>query len=309
MNSKKNFVIKTTIFNTIFIKYTFLQSNKSVEVVIKKLYIKGANNENLCFLSKNYKLTVEKEQFLDFGERAHARKALSNRFVILEENFLTNLKKSKNFVWAREQHAKTKTEQNSKTYREAEMLERWVSVLNYCNILQINLNYNDYLCYRNPYFQNVLAVLNNYDDNNKVEFTDLDIIEKMFENRDINNFCKFIHDKSGIEGKYQHFRDPKCLKNKIRFNYLDDWKGSLEFQDSVCFWNPNCNRVFLESMAKFDKLQDGNITIKYLDSEIEGKAFRIKDYALSFWETESFLLFCSKLATGYISHVLSRHAK
>ena len=309
MISKKNFVIKTIIFSNILIKYNFFRSNKNVEVVIKKLYIKDGNNENLCFLRKNYQLTVEKEDFLDFADRAHARKVFSNRFDILEENLLTNLKKSKNFVWAREQHAKTKTQQNSKTYREVEMLERWVSVLNYCNLLQFSLYNKDNLCYRDSCFKAMLGALKVYDGNNKIEFTDLDIIEKMFENRDINNFYNFIHDKIGVEGKYQHFPDPKCLKNKIRFNYLDDWKGNLEFQESSSFLNANCNRVFLESMAKFDKLQDSNVVIKYLEWEIDGEVFSIKDYALSFWETESFLLFCSKLATGYINHVRSTHPK
>jgi hypothetical protein len=40
----------------------------------------------------------------------------SNNFAILEQNMFTNLKKSKNFLWAIEQHKKTKTGEVSKEH-------------------------------------------------------------------------------------------------------------------------------------------------------------------------------------------------
>jgi hypothetical protein len=57
----------------------------------------------------------------------------------------------------------------------------------------------------------------------------------MLENRDSNSLAKFIHDKAGVKCKYENFVDPKGLKNKIRFNYLDDWKNHSEFQESRYF--------------------------------------------------------------------------
>ena len=62
-------------------------------------------------------------------------------------------------------------------------------------------------------------------------------------------------------------------------------------------------------MAKFDKIQDSNIIIVYLEIEVDGKVSWLQNHALTFWETESFLLFLSKLATGYISHAISKDPK
>jgi hypothetical protein len=63
MNLKKNFVIKLKIFNNMLFRYSIFQNRKDTEVIIKKLYLKDANDENLCFLNKNYQLTIEKEEF------------------------------------------------------------------------------------------------------------------------------------------------------------------------------------------------------------------------------------------------------
>ena len=152
----------------------------------------------------------------------HARKAYSNRFLTLELSFLTNLKKSKNFLWAIKQYEKTKTGQVSKTHRVVETLERWLSVFNYCHFLLFTLKSERISDDQSLYFKTILGLLNNYDCNNQVEFADIDIVEKMLENRDSNSLAKFIHNKSGVKCKYQNFEDPKSLKNKIRFNYLDD---------------------------------------------------------------------------------------
>lgn len=151
-----------------------------------------------------------------------AREALSDRFDILERSFLTNLKKSKDFLQAKEEHEKTKTKQISETHQSVEILERWVSVLNYCDYLQNTLNFRDYSNCQTFYFQTMLDIFNNYDYSNTIKFKDLDMIEKILENRDTNNLTKFIHHKNGVKHKYQYFPDPGCLKNKIRFNYLDD---------------------------------------------------------------------------------------
>jgi hypothetical protein len=62
-------------------------------------------------------------------------------------------------------------------------------------------------------------------------------------------------------------------------------------------------------MAEFDKLQDNNIIIRYFEIELDGKSYWLQNNALTFWETESFLLFFSKLAIGYISYVVSKHPK
>jgi hypothetical protein len=110
-----------------------------------------------------------------------------------------------------------------------------VSVFNYCRFLQITLKSKSISDYRTIYFKAILDLFSNYDYFNKIEFADIDIVEKMLENRDSNNLAKFIHDKAGIKCKYQNFADPKCLKNKIRFNYLDDWKNHPEFQESRYF--------------------------------------------------------------------------
>ena len=110
-----------------------------------------------------------------------------------------------------------------------------MSVFNYCCFLQITLKSKSISDYRTIYFKNTLAVFNTCDYYNRIEFADIDIVEKMLENRDRNNFAKFIHDKIGITNKYQNFADSNCLKNKIRFNYLDDWKNHSAFQESPYF--------------------------------------------------------------------------
>ena len=221
--------LKKKSLNTTPITYSYYKSKKDIQITIKKLYLKdpkAANDEKICFLNKDYLLTVEKEEFLIFFEHFQAREALSNRFDVLEENCFTNLKKSKNFLWAIEQHKKTKTQKNSKTNRAAEMLERWVSVFSYYLYLQVTLkpsdvsNYEKY--HRNRLLNTVLRVLTRYDYENRIEFEDLEIIEKMLENRDDNSLNKFIHDKIGIQRKYEYLEDPYGLKRQIRFNYLDD---------------------------------------------------------------------------------------
>lgn len=127
------------------IRYNIFQNKKNTKIIIKELYIQAPNGEVLCFLKKNYQLTIEKEEFLIFTEQLHARKTLSNRFGILEQNFLTNLKKSKDFLWAKKGYEKKKTKQISKTQQQSvEMLERWVSVLNFCDYLQNSLNFTNY---------------------------------------------------------------------------------------------------------------------------------------------------------------------
>jgi hypothetical protein len=62
-------------------------------------------------------------------------------------------------------------------------------------------------------------------------------------------------------------------------------------------------------MAKFDKLQDNNIIIRYFEVELDGKPYWFQNNVLTFWETESFLLFFSKLALGYITYTVSKHPK
>jgi hypothetical protein len=86
--------------------------------------------------------------------------------------------------------------------------------------------------YRNLYLKALLGILLTYDSSNKIEFGDIDIIEKMLENRDSNSLAKFMHDKAGVNIKYESFVDPKGLKAKTRFNYLNDWKNHPEFQES-----------------------------------------------------------------------------
>ena len=63
MDLKKKFVIKLKTLDSILFRYSIFQNRKDTEVTIKKLYLKDANGENLCFLNKNYKLTIEKEEF------------------------------------------------------------------------------------------------------------------------------------------------------------------------------------------------------------------------------------------------------
>jgi hypothetical protein len=63
MNLKKNFVIKLKTVGNILFRYSIFQNRKDMEVTIKKLYLKNANDEKLCFLTKNYQLTIEKEEF------------------------------------------------------------------------------------------------------------------------------------------------------------------------------------------------------------------------------------------------------
>ena len=63
MDLKKNFVIKLKTNSNILFRYSNFQNRKDMEITIKKLYLKDANGENLCFLNKNYKLTIEKEEF------------------------------------------------------------------------------------------------------------------------------------------------------------------------------------------------------------------------------------------------------
>jgi hypothetical protein len=115
------------------------------------------------------------------------------------------------------------------------MLERWVSVFNYCLFLQISIKSKSISDYRIIHFKGIISLFIYYDYYNKLEFADIDIVEKILENRDANNLGKFVHDKFGVMSKYQNFADPKCLKNKIRFNYLDDWKNHSEFQESPYF--------------------------------------------------------------------------
>jgi hypothetical protein len=110
-----------------------------------------------------------------------------------------------------------------------------VSVLNYCGFVHNTLKSKSDLDYRTNYFKAILGIFGHYDYSNKIEFTDIDIIEKMLENRDSNSLAKFIHDKAGVKLKYENFVDPKGLKSKIRFNYLDDWKNHSEFQESRHF--------------------------------------------------------------------------
>jgi hypothetical protein len=278
-------------------------------VTIKKLYLKDENGENFHFLNKDYQLTTEKEEFWTFWEHIHAKKVFSNNFDILEQGFFTNLKKSKDFIWAIELHKKTKTGEVSKEHWAVVALERWVSVFNYCRFLQLTLKITDSSDYRTFYFKALVGVLINYDKFNKIDFIDIEIVEKMLENRDSNNLAKFLHNKYGVNIEYENFPDPKCLKNKIRFNYLDDWKDHPAFQESRYFWQPHHNKWFLESMAKFDKLQDNDIIIRYFEIELNGKPYWLQNNALTFWDTESFLLFFSKLAIGYINYAVSKQPK
>jgi len=65
---KKNFVIKLKSIYNIMFRYSVIESiyesKKNVEVIIKKVYLKNANGgEDLCFLIKDYQLTIEKEEF------------------------------------------------------------------------------------------------------------------------------------------------------------------------------------------------------------------------------------------------------
>ena len=309
MNFKKNFVIKIKIFDNILFRYSIFKDWQNMQITVKKLYLKDANGEDLCFLNKNYQLTTEKEAFWVFWEHRHARMVASNNFAILEQNMFTNLKKSKNFLWAIEQHKKTKTGEVSKEHWAVETLERWVSVFNYCLFLHMILKSKSIAEYRNLYLKALLGILLTYDSSNKIEFGDIDIIEKMLENRDSNSLAKFMHDKAGVNIKYESFVDPKGLKAKTRFNYLNDWKNHPEFQESRYPWQSDHNRKFLESMAKFDKLQDNNIIIRYFEVELDGKPYWFQNNVLTFWETESFLLFFSKLALGYITYTVSKHPK
>lgn len=308
-NTEKPFVIKLKTFNNILFSYSVFKDWKNMEITIKKLYLKDANGEDLCFITKDYQLTSEKEDFWTFWEHIHARKAFSNNFVALEQRFLTNLKNSKDFLWAIEQHKKTKSGEVSKEHWAVETLERWVSVFNYSVFLQVTLKSKSNVDYQANYYKLVLGLLSNYDCSNQIQFADIDIIEKMLENRDSNSFAKFIHDKSGVKCKYEYFVDPKGLKSRTRFNYLDDWKNHLAFQESRYFWQYDHNKEFLESMAKFDKIQYNNIIIRYFEVELDGKPYWLQNNALNFWETESFLLFFSKLALGYISYAVSKQPK
>ena len=62
-------------------------------------------------------------------------------------------------------------------------------------------------------------------------------------------------------------------------------------------------------MAKFDKIQDSNIIIVCLEIGVDAKVSSLQNHGLTFWETESFLFFLSKLAAGYISHAISKDPK